>query len=484
MEILRLAFNKVFTFFMVITMLLLISCDQIIEEPIPIIEINKGFSIQLTAPSGVTWESNNPTVATVSSTGLVTALKVGNATISTYSSNGVRNIVCYLEISPKRTILMYIGADTNGLDNGSAGDEPKKQINEIRKGWQPGKGELLIYTDQTNRKPCLLRINETLNADGIYGIDTVHVYNEEHNSADADILSEVIHRVVSEYPADSYGMIFFSHASGWLPEGMLLYPKSLVVDKGDGTRHEMEYDAFAAAIPDHLFDFIIFEGCFMADVICMYELRNKTKYALASSAEIVSPGFTYIYKDEIMGLFDTKKPVESIVTGFGQAYTDLIKSIPENDVNCSTTLGVIKLSEMDNLAAIVKVILDGKSMDESTLTVDSIQRFDRPASNNLNLILSGERKSRYFDLGHVIENLVTPAQYTMFATLMDKTVVWKANTNRFLLGNLSNGSPNYSQYDGFFIKRHSGLSTYIERDAYPILNDAYKESSWYKAITP
>ena len=471
--------HKSYAFFLTITMLLLgIGCDSIVdEEPIPVFELNSGYSIQLTASPNALWKSENPSVATVSSTGLVTAVQAGKTTIYTYSTNGAQQLICHLEVFARRNILMYIGTDTNGLDNGSAGDEPKNQINEIRKGWQPDKGELLIFTDQTNRRPCLMRIKETLDADGFYAIDTLHIY-EEKNSADAAVLNEVIRTMVNEYPADCYGMIFFSHSSGWFPEGMLNSPRSLVIDKGEGVSREMSYENFAAAIPDNQFDFMIFEACFMADAISMYELRNKSKYILASSAEIVSPGFYYVYKDQIMRLFDTKNTIETIVTDFGKAYTDIIQSIPENNVFCSTTLGLIKLSEMDQLAATVKAALHGVNMDESTLNVDSIQRFDRPNK----LITYSPRKSRYFDLGHVVENLASPVQYAAFLAQMNKTVVWKENTKRFLLGDYSINQPYYSEYDGFFIKRHCGLTTYIERDVYPNLNLAFRKSAWYKAI--
>ena len=73
---------------------------------------------------------------------------------------------CDQEVCAKRNILFYIGADTNGLDNGYNGNEPKQQIDEMRRGWTPGKGELLIYADQTNRRPCLMRINDIKQPDG------------------------------------------------------------------------------------------------------------------------------------------------------------------------------------------------------------------------------------------------------------------------------------------------------------------------------
>ena len=484
-----------------IVLFLFSNCDKAVIEPIDTVELRSGYSIQLTAPSNMQWGSENPSVATVSSTGLVTAVGAGTTTIYTYSSANDRTIICYLEVFPKRNLLFYIGSDTNGLDNGSSGDEPRAMINAMRAGWKPGMGEMLIYADQTNRPPCLMRINETRTGE-LYGIDTIHVYSEE-NSADAAVLSRIIHTVASEYPADSYGMIFFSHASGWLPEGMLnsprssetgysvteqFYankemlstdPRSLVIDKGDGTSREMKYQDFAAAIPDNQFDFIIFEACFMADVMTMYELRNKTEYILASSAEIVSPGFTPLYKNEVMRLFDTKIPVQLVASDFGQIYVDYLKSsYPENNVYCSTTMGLINMSEMQNLATTVKTALNDVKLNESTLQVDNIQRFDRPNK----LIGSGQRRNRYFDLGHVMEHLVSSSQYAAFQEQMEKTVVWKDNTKRFLLANYGNGEPYFSEYDGFFIEHHSGLSTYIEQAVYPQLNSAYINSAWYKAI--
>ena len=474
---------------------LLTCCDRAIIEPEPIktVTLYSGYSIQLTTSSVGQWVSDNLSVATVSSTGLVTAVGAGTATIYTYSSKGEDHIVCYLEVFPKRNILFYMATDGNTSDF-IDGDTPKK-IDSIRAGWKPDQGEMLIYADRKGKGASLLRINSTF-SNGYYGLDTLENYGIE-NSANAAVLSRMIDTLLS-YPADSYGLIFFSHASGWLPTGTFNYPRSsetdpqhadllnpnevalrsLVIDYGGGSRQEMEYVDFAAAIPDNRLDFIIIEACLMADVISLYELRNKAKYILASSAEIVSPGFSYIYKNEIMRLYDTNNSVFSVVSDFAQAcYDYLVTQFPENSVSCSLTLGMIKMDEMQNLATSVKAALNGALLDESTLPVDQIQRYDRLKSIN-----NGRQGYRYFDLAHVIENLATGSQYQAFCTQLDKTVVWKANTKRYLLGNYGNGAPYYAEYDGFFIERHCGLSTYISQSAYPFLNEVYENSAWYKAI--
>ena len=383
-----------------------------------------------------------------------------------------------IEESKKRNILFYIAAGQNVIDN----DAPGK-MNQIRAGWVPGNGEMIIYVDKVEQGACLLRVNEIKNSQGYYGLDTLEVYGHE-NSADSEVLSRVINKVVRDFPADSYGMIFFSHGSGWLPEGFLSRPRSLVIDNNNGggkTNREMEYYDFANAIPDKQFDFIIMEACLMSDIIFLYEMRNKAEYILASSAEIVVPGFTRTntYKNDIMRLYNTRSDIKSVVAGFAKSYYDGIITLPENDIYCSTTLSVIKLDEIENLAAVTKTVLKGKDFEEKNLLVDSIQHFDRPKSDQVS---NGNRNNKYFDLGHAVENLVSASDYNTFNTQMEKTVVWKASTKRFMLHNYGDGSPNYSSYDGFFIKRHSGISTYIKQNVFPELNSAYEESLWYKAI--
>jgi hypothetical protein len=212
----------------------------------------------------------------------------------------------------------------------------------------------------------------------------------------------------------------------------------------------------------------------MADVMSMYELRNKAGYVLASSAEIVSPGFggsdeltTEIYKKEIMRLYDTKNDIKSVVSGFAQSYYDHIAAIPENNVYCSATLSLIKTDGMEALASATKAALQGALIDETTVDIDLVQRFDRPRE----LIKNGYRNSRYFDFAHVIEQIASESHVEAFNSQLDKTVVWKAATKRFLPEN-----------DGFFIEHHSGLTTYILQDVYPYLNSVFEASSWYKAI--
>lgn len=390
--------------------------------------------------------------------------------------SGCVSEVVEVEDLPTRNILFYIAGDESLIDS-----DIYAKLYEIRAGWRPGRGEMIIYVDRQTNGAALLRINGTMDSNGIYGLDTVAPPYGKEDAASPTVLNRVINQFLTDYKADCYGFMFFSHGSGWLPSGTLNQPRSLVIDKDPSPTTEMEYTEFASAIPSGKFDFIILEACLMADVMTMYELREKADYILASSAEIVSPGFTHTYRKNIMTLYNTKYSTEDNLKSFGQAFHNYIIDVfGDTSEYCSSTMSLIKTDELGVLAATVKSALKGTRMDESTLTVDSIQTFDRPRK----LINSSVsvKKSRYYDLDNVVDSLASTTDYNTFVKQLNKTVVWKAATKRFLLGNYSNGTPDFNSYDGFFIKRHCGLTTYIERSEYTFLNSKFEESSWYKAI--
>lgn len=307
----------------------------------------------------------------------------------------------------------------------------------------------------------------------------------EHNSASAEVLGEVLREVKQLYPSPSYGLVVFSHSSGWLPEGSLGNPKlratspptpkggvvnssplggrgagailqSVIIDNGS----EMELPAFAEAIPDGMLDFIIFDACYMAGVEVAYELKDKARYVVASSAEVVSPGFIPVYTTEALSLlFQPKADLQ----GFCQRIeADYRKR--QGDYG-SLTLSLISTRGLDDLAA----ALNNKCFDDNDLKNKigltptgggtSIQAFDRGGG------------TLFFDLADSYKELMTGEERTAFQAAIDGCVLWKAATPAFL--------PNYG---GFQVRAHCGLTTYLPQERYPKLNEAYKGLKWSQAI--
>ena len=359
----------------------------------------------------------------------------------------------------QRVELIYIAGDNN-LDSYLRGVAER-----IRGGWLYTGNRTLIYFDSNYAPPKLLSIRGGCPVYPNPFIEEVEVYEEE-NSANAEVMGRVIRRVRELYPAKSYGLIFSSHSSGWLPEGTLNDPgrsRSIGHDGNGGSmsdgRSEMNLDEFASAIPDGEFDYIVFETCLMAGVEVAYELRNKAKYIVASSAELLADGFNGIYPTAHNLLMETKIPLEQALTEFNTTYMSHINKSTRSNW---ATMGIIKTERLDEMAAAVADVFQNESTEISD--VWSLQHFDRPA-------IHGQRYPRFFDFEQTLEQIAQPEQMDIIKELLKEIVIWKDATPTMFGGYTG----------GFEVERHSGMTIYIPQDIYMKLNESYKTTQWYRA---
>ena len=336
-----------------------------------------------------------------------------------------------------RTLLVYLGRDNSDLWRTA-----EEKIESMLLGWNGKNGKLIFYQDLKGEKPCLLEAYR----DGNTNKTRIVREYEEENSASAQVFHRVINETVDLYPSESYGLIFFSHASGWLPEGVFAATRSV----GRDGEAEMELSDFAQAIPDGLFDFIIFEACFMAGIEVVYELKDKTAYILASSAEILSPGFIGSYETSMDYLF---KENADLVSFARNAYDEIDR---QYGAYRSGTLSLVRTSGLESLGHWLKSNrISGMITDN-----EGIQYFDRK-TNHL-----------FFDFeayySRLLADDISRSQLTSF---LDNCLIYKAATPSFMSG-----------YNGFDIRFHSGLTTYIPQEMFPSLNEEYKKMKWYKAV--
>lgn len=315
----------------------------------------------------------------------------------------------------------------------------------------------MIYRDSRDKSPELLEIY--VYATGQSQIRAVKSYPQQ-NSASGAVFRSVLDDMQQLFPADSYGLILFSHASGWLPKGTLTHPKSAVLAVRqpfiqtytiamDGS-DELDIQEFARAIPDHFFDFIVFEACFMAGIEVLYELRDKTNYVLSSAAEMVSPGFQPIYPTTLQLLY---QPNPDLV-GFARSYFEFWNA-QLGDYR-SATISVTRMSELSPLAMWVRQQATGE-VPEAALT--EIQHFDRYQSHRL-----------FFDFVDYYGRKAGSVERARLESLVRAAVVYKAETPAFIPGQ-----------SGFRIDFHSGITTYIPQERFHTLNDRYGELNWYKS---
>ncbi|MBS9774334.1 MAG: hypothetical protein KGV59_04165 [Tenacibaculum sp.] len=340
----------------------------------------------------------------------------------------------------KRTILVYLGGDN------SLSLEVDDKIEYIKKGWNKSLGELVIFADvSTKTKPVLLRLREENNK--VYA-DTIKSYGND-NSASSTLLKRVIEDTQNIAPSLNYGMILFSHATGWLPANAFEKPKnwhstiktySIFKDK---TR-QMELNDFVDAIPNNMFDFLVFDTCFMAGAETTYALRNKTKYIVASSAEILSPGFLKTYSTSLNKLY-LKKPN---LVGFAKDFYNFFEK--KKGPYRSATISVLNTYFMKQLA---KEVSEIPFRNITKAELNKLQFFDRKTPH------------LFFDFKDYYNLLLPNLKKTKFNKILNEVVVYKANTSKLI---------------NIYINKHSGLTVYIPQPELPLLNNAYKTTEWFK----
>jgi hypothetical protein len=341
----------------------------------------------------------------------------------------------------KRTVIAYIGRDSNL----TAGSEDK--IQSMLESWDGRNGNLIIYQDTAIGNSGLM---EVYREKGENKIKTIREYTNE-NSADPNVFKRVLNDAISLYPANSYGLIIFSHASGWLPEATLASPRSFIADHKD----EMELADMAAAIPTGYFDFIVFETCFSAGIETAYELKDKTDYIIASSAELLSPGFKEIYASSLNYLFEKEPNLEAFTR-------NIFTLMSENDTYFkSATLSLIKTEKLYALGAFLRQHIDAEKIN--AVNPYDVQHFDRYSYR------------LFFDFEDYYSRILNDnAPEQELKAILNECVPYKDATPSFLTGSES--------WMGFDIKRHSGLTTYIEQENFPYLNQEYKKLAWYQAV--
>ena len=220
-------------------------------------------------------------------------------------------------------------------------------------------------------------------------------------------------------------------------------------------RFWMEIDDLAKGLPDDLFDFILFDACYMASVECTYELRNKAEYILASPTETMADGWPY---EEMMPqLFATDLQLEKVGETFYNHYL--------NNTYPYATVSLTKTSELDNLKSVTHDILADK-------TESDIYSLDPKKMQRLEYLYRSP--GMLYDFNDYIKQLATAEQYDRFISCLDKAVVYKAHTPKSYYAAIGNALP---------IKSYCGLTIFVPQESLPKMLEWYKQRvGWYKAV--
>ena len=303
------------------------------------------------------------------------------------------------------------------------------------------------YDWQTPKEPVVFRIYK--HYDQIVR-DTVFVYPEQSVSVDAAFMKKVLTDIKDKYPSDSYGIVYTSHGTGWIPKDYkksdelgAVQPLSIGAQfegpYANYTYHQIDIDEFREALPYHL-DYIVMDACLMGGVEVAYEWRDACDYLAASPGEVLTVGFDYVHMTE--RLLQGDKPD---LVGLCQDYYDI------NALNGDATVGLYDCSKMQALAEACAPIFEAHRDQIGALKPSQVQSFNYSYQY-------------HFDFRDILVKLgATDAELAPVDAVLADLVLYK-NATEWFLGN--------------HISTYSGISMFLPTGNWPVLTERYKSTSW------
>ncbi len=360
----------------------------------------------------------------------------------------------------ERTLLVYMVAD-NSLGYSGFDSENLDMLLAAVAERDPSPGRVVVYRDASGSGPKLLEV--VRNASGQGELRTLKEY-ESQNSLDPAIMRQVFSDVRSLTPGNDYGLILWSHATGWLPKGNL-YARSSRIRKNavsgelaepltrtfgeDGTA-QMELSDLATAIPEGMFGYIVIDACFMGEAEVAYALRDKADYLVASPAEVLANGLPY---DQIVSdLLASDARLDEVCRKYYEYYN------VQSGAYRTATTALYDLRQMDRLAEVMGRIVEYYGAQIPTLDLDEIQYFDRYSRHTM------------FDLEDVVARLVpeTDPLRAEFNAALASVVLYKKTTPSVMASLL--------------IDTYCGMSVYVPHIDYADLNESYRQTAWYHSV--
>ena len=345
-----------------------------------------------------------------------------------------------------KTVLLYMVANNN------LSYDAENSISRLQNGYIPAEeGNLLVYKHCAGMDPVLLHIKK--GEEGTVVADTAYRF-PPRVSATKSALTQALNVTQALFPADSYGLILWSHGTGWIPP---LASSSSAAQEVSGSapqrtfgldgKVELEIRDLAQAIPYKL-SFMLMDACFMGGIETAYEVKDSVDYYIGSPAEILTESFPY---HKIMQHIFKSTPDYAAVC---KEYYDYYNA--KSGAERSATVALMDCSKLAEVAEVAKRVFDQYGERIASLDLSLLQPYFRGSS------------SKYFyDLKDLVDAIADASLSAEFAAALERAVPYKAATPYFI---------------ELPIRSFCGVSTYVPGNpADTKLADYYKQYKWNQA---
>ena len=331
--------------------------------------------------------------------------------------------------SARRTVLVYMAAENN-LTQFASEDLSEMKTGSLKLAEDQN---LIIYVDKAGSltTPYIVRAkNGEL-------VDTV--FMKEALAADPTTLQDIIQYTREHYPAKSYGLMLWGHASGWLVStrdsisrtrgNSIMEPQAYGGSTGNNSssssgNYWMNIVPMAKAIqngmgPDHL-SFIFGDCCSFACLEVAYELKNVTDYVIGSPAEVPDMGAPF--ELTVPDMFnEADNFYTQLIDNYFNYYLDIFKNNPQyynkqrgDLTGYSVPLAAVKTSELENLGYATSRLLG--TIAEKVSTAGSLD-----LDNVMYYAISYQKKFSY-DMYHVLKKNTSASDFATWQSAFQQAV--------------------------------------------------------------
>ncbi len=400
---------------------------------------------------------------------------------------------CHKDKMPPRNVLLLYSAGFNSLSGYLLAN-----LKSLENGYLPEKTKygpddiLLVYSRQplkygtySTKTPSYL-IRFYADANGRPCRDTLRTWDKDCVSSSRETMAEVFSYVKQEFPAQSYGAIFSSHATGWLPstyytdpakyerehaEDVLPAPSVSLRSRRPPTEEvfppipdyppvksmgqefypsesiEIELHDFAQAFPFKL-DYLLIDACLAGGVEVAYALREKADIVGFSQTEVLAEGFNYTTLSR--HLLQEKPDPVAVCKDYYDYYD------AQSGVYRSATISVVDTRKMEPLASVCKSLFAKYRTNMAAIDASTVQGYFR------------SNRHYYYDLEDILLHAGIDAdELSSLENALGQCLLYKAATPQFI---------------SFNINVFSGFSMYLPSQGTPLLDQHYRtHMAWNQA---
>ncbi|NPD92776.1 clostripain-related cysteine peptidase [Xylanibacter muris] len=375
--------------------------------------------------------------------------------------------------SVSRTVIVYMSAENDlsqiALDDLQEMAEGSTKISPNT--------NLVAFVDlaDKNKFPYIVKIsNGEIVRDVFYNNDS------DFLSCDPEKMYEILLWTMKRYPASSYGLVLWGHATGWVISNDTIADtyksvsgmnKAYGIDTGNNTTdfsnaRWMNITQMAKVLerlPER-FDFLFADCCCFQCVESAYELRNTAKYIVGSPAEI--PGEGAPYSTVVPEMFKSEN-IEECCFGIVDRYNE-----HTTDYGRHTPLSVIKTEELENLAMATRYLLHEINTEIGTGTF---------TTNNVIYYFSSKRERFMYDMNDIVRANTSESTYRQWKDVLGRTVIHRKSSNRWD----TNGYVNFRDFT-VTEEKYGGISMFIPMKEYDEagldLNIKIKQMQWWDKV--